>query len=183
MKNETRYIVTDTVSIPVIKIASKGEAYKMVTKPGWGLVEWYSAADGYKNPVNRDKSDKTQEMYCDEDCSGVIYPKYGREFCIFPYEEIHMQDAPKQAETEAIIYSDADGFSFWTKGEIKIFVTYDENGLIDTYRLEYGAEQPAEWETEISFKDLQSEADYWAIDRADIPGTFSYMCKHEKQSA
>ena len=46
MKNEIRYIVTDVVSIPVIRIASKCEAYKMVTKPGWGLVEWYSAADG-----------------------------------------------------------------------------------------------------------------------------------------
>ncbi len=47
MKNETRYIVSDAVSIPVIRIVSKGEAYRMATKPGWGLVEWYSAEDGY----------------------------------------------------------------------------------------------------------------------------------------
>ena len=183
MKNEIRYIVTDVVSIPVIRIASKCEAYKMVTKPGWGLVEWYSAADGYKNPVTHDRSDKTQMMACDEDCSAVLYPKYGSEFCIFPYEEINMQDAPKQAATEAIIYSESDGYSFWAKGEIKIFVSYDKNGLIDSYRLGYGNDTPEEWETEISFDDLQSEADYWATDRADIPGTYDYMRKHEKQSA
>ena len=87
MKNETRYIVSDAVSIPVIRIVSKGEAYRMVTKPGWGLVEWYSAEDGYKNPVNRDRSDKTQVMYCDDDCEGAIYGKDGSAFYILPTVE------------------------------------------------------------------------------------------------
>ena len=34
MKNEVRYIVTDVVSIPVCKLASKTEAYKQAAKPG-----------------------------------------------------------------------------------------------------------------------------------------------------
>lgn len=183
MKNETRYIVSDAVSIPVIRIASKGEAYRMVTKPGWGLVEWYSAEDGYKNPVNRDRSDKTQVMYCDDDCDGTIYGKDGSAFYILPCEEINMKDAPTQAETETIIYGDSDGFSFWTKGKIKIFVTYTEDGVIDTYRIENENGTHEAWETEISFEDLQSEADFWATDRADIPGTFEYMRKQEQQIA
>ena len=51
MKNEIRYIVTDIVSIPVVRIAKKSEAYKDATKAGWGVVEWYSATNDYKTPV------------------------------------------------------------------------------------------------------------------------------------
>jgi len=76
-QNEIRYIVTDVVSIPVIKLNSKTEAYKQATKPGWGTVEWYSAADGYKNPVFRDRKDKTQELACDEDSHADLYTKNG----------------------------------------------------------------------------------------------------------
>ncbi len=47
-KDETRYFVTDVASVPVYKVASKTEMYRMATKPGWGAVEWYSAADGYE---------------------------------------------------------------------------------------------------------------------------------------
>ena len=94
-----------------------------------------------------------------------------------------MKDAPTQAETETIIYGDSDGFSFWTKGKIKIFVTYTEDGVIDTYRIENENGTHEAWETEISFEDLQSEADFWATDRADIPGTFEYMRKQEQQIA
>ena len=54
-QNEVRYIVTDVVSIPVFRLVSKTEAYRQAVKPGWGTVEWYSAADGYKNPVDRDR--------------------------------------------------------------------------------------------------------------------------------
>ncbi len=62
-KDETRYFVTAVASVPVYKFASKTEMYRMATKPGWGAVEWYSAADGYKNPVTRDRKDKTQQLY------------------------------------------------------------------------------------------------------------------------
>lgn len=188
-KNETRYIVTDVVSIEVIRIANKGEAYKQATKPGWGVVEWYSEVTENDCigrpvtrmvPVNRDRSDKTQVMYCDEDSSATLYPKCGREFCISPYEEINLKDAPTQAETEVIIQSDSCGFSFWAKevSDVKIFVTYDENGLIDSYRLDNWTGKPYDGETEISFYDLQSEEDHDRIDRADISGTFDYELKH-----
>lgn len=188
-KNETRYIVTDVVSIGVIRIAKKSEAYRQATAPGWGVVEWYSEVTENDCigrpvtrmvPVNRDKSDKTQVMYCDEDSDATLYPKYGREFCISPYEEINLKDAPTQAETEVIIQSDSYGFSFWAKdtADVKIFVTYDENGLIDTYRLENWAGKPYDGEVEIKFEDLQSEEDHDRIDRADIPGTFNYYRKN-----
>jgi hypothetical protein len=96
-KCEVRYFVTAVASIPVYKINGKTEAYKLAAKPGWGTVEWYSVADGYKNPVNRDSSDKTQKLCCDEDCSANLYTKNGGYFGIFPYEEINTKEMPKQA--------------------------------------------------------------------------------------
>ena len=83
MKNITRYIVTDVVSIPVCRMRSKGEAYRYATKAGWGVVEWYGEVTktdlfGHPytitQPVNRDKSDKTQVLLCDEDTTAVITP-------------------------------------------------------------------------------------------------------------
>ena len=46
---------------------------------------------------------------------------------------------PKQAECAAIIVSDSCGFTVWAEdfGKVHIFVSYDENGLIDNYRVEY----------------------------------------------
>jgi hypothetical protein len=165
--SECRYLVTDMVSIPVIWIVKKGEAYRNATVPGWGVI------DGYKAPVTRDK---TQVLYCDEDSSAVLYPIYGREFVISPCEEVNLKDAPKQAEVDAMIFSDACGYSFWAKepGDVKIFVTYDENGLIDTYRLDNWAAKPYEGEIEISFSDLQSEEEHDKTDRAEIFGTLEY---------
>ena len=96
----------------------------MATKPGWGAVEWYSAADGYKNPVNRGRSDKTQQLCCDEDTSASLYTKNGGYFGIFPYEEINVKEMPKQAEVAAIIYSDSCGYSIWAEdfNQIHFFV-------------------------------------------------------------
>ena len=91
-KDETRYFVTSVASVPVYKVASKTEMYRMATKPGWGAVEWYSAADGYKNPVTRDRKDKTQQLCCDEDTSASLYLKNGGYFGIFPYEEINVKE-------------------------------------------------------------------------------------------
>jgi hypothetical protein len=62
----------------------------MATRPGWGTVEWYSTINNYKAPVNCYKDDKTQVMYCDDDCSAVLYPKYGVEYVISPNEEIRI---------------------------------------------------------------------------------------------
>ena len=178
-KNEVRYIVTDVVSIPVYKLASKTEAYRQATAPGMGTVEWYSAADDYKNPVARDRSDKTQQLSCDEDSHADLYTKNGGYFGIYPYDEINVKEMPKQAEVETIIHADSCGYDFY--GPVKIFVTYDENGLIDTYRIEGKDEQPRDGETEIQFEDLyeRAEDDWDNTYRADIPGTLEYDRKHE----
>ena len=97
-KWEVRYFVTDVASIPVYKMYGKTEAYKQAAKPGWGTVEWYSAADGYKTPATRDRNDKTQQLCCDEDCSADLYTKNGGYFGIRPYDEINVKEMPKQAE-------------------------------------------------------------------------------------
>jgi hypothetical protein len=179
MKSETRYIVTDVVSIPVIRARGKGEIYRMATVPGWGCVEWYSAENNYSAPVTHDKSDKTQQLSCDIDMSATLYPHCGAEFTIAPYEEINLKDAPSQSYTDAIIVSDSCGFTFWEKdnGDIKIFVTYDESGLIDSYRLDNWSGKPYDGETEITFEDLQSEYEHDTTDRAEIIGTFEHYRK------
>lgn len=180
---EVRYFVTAVASVPLYKCHSKTETYKQAAKPGWGTVEWYSAADDYKNPVARDRSDKTQRLCCDEDCSASLYTKNGGYFGIFPYEEINVSEMPKQAECAAIITSDADGFSVWAEdfGRIHIFVTYDENGLIDSYRVEYDDTTIYDGEVEISFDDLyeRAEDDWQETYRAEIPGTVQYQAKQE----
>ena len=182
-KDETRYFVTAVASVPVYKSASKTEMYRMATKPGWGAVEWYSAADDYKNPVARDRSDKTQQLCCDEDTSASLYTKNGGYFGIFPYEEINVKEMPKQAACAAIIVSDSCGFTFWAEdfNQIHIFVTYDENGLVDTYRVEYGDSPIYDGEMEIRFEDLyqQPEGDWKETYRAEIPGTVEYQRKQE----
>jgi hypothetical protein len=179
MKSETRYIVTDIVSIPVIRNAKKGDAYRMATGPGWGIVDWYSETNNYSCPVNRDKDDKSQALYCNDDSSTVLYPKSGCEFVIAPDEEVNLKDVPKQSEVNAIIISDSCGYSFWAKetGDVKIFVTYDGNGLIDTYRLDNWNGKPYDGEIEILFCNLQSENEHDKTDRAEIVGTLEHERK------
>lgn len=182
-KNEIRYFVTSFASVPVYKVASKTEMFRMSTKPGWGAVEWYSAADGYKNPVTRDRKDKTQQLCCDEDTSASLYLKNGGYFGIFPYEEINVKEIPKQAEVAAIIYSDSCGYSIWAEdySKVHIFVTRDKNGLIEDYRVEYGDTPIYDGEVEISFEDLfeQPEGDWKQTYRAEITGTVEYQFKQE----
>ncbi|MCL1877315.1 MAG: hypothetical protein FWF80_00490, partial [Defluviitaleaceae bacterium] len=180
----TRYIVTDIVSIPVTKVGSKTEAYRIVTGAGWGVVEWYSANNDYKMPVNRDKTDKTQVMICDEDTSASLYTKAGREFYIAPGDEVNLKNAPRQADTAAMLISGSYGYNFWAidDSHIKIFVTYTEKGLIDECRLDSWLGKPCEGETEITFSDLQSEADHDNTDRADIPGTFEFERRNKEQA-
>ena len=182
-KWEVRYFVTAVASVPVYKVYSKTETYRQATKPGWGTVEWYSAADGYKNPVARDRSDKTQQLCCDEDCSADLYTKNGGYFGIHAYEEIDTKEMPKQAECAAIILSDSCGLTFWAEdfSQIHIFVSYDENGLIDTYRVEYGDSPVYDGEVEISFDDLyqRAEDDWKETYRAELPGTVEYQFKQE----
>jgi len=182
-QGDIRYIVTEGVSIGVVRMASKGEAYRTATKPSWGCVEWYSAKDGYQEPVDRDRSDKTQVLRCcDEDKSIVLFSKDGAEFCISTLEDVNVKEMPKQAETETIIISDSWGYTYWSKEDVKIFVTYDENGLIDYFRLDSKNGEPYDGETEIKYEDLQSEEDYNNIDRADIEGTYEYYRKMERQA-
>ena len=167
-KWEVRYFVTAVASIPVYKAYSKTETYRQAAKDGWGTV--------YR--------DENNALVCDEDCSASLYTKNGGYFGIFPYEEINAKEMPKQAEVAAIIYSDSCGYSVWAEdfNQIHIFVTYDVNGLIDSYRVEYGEDaQPCDGETEIRFEDLyqQPEGDWKETYRAEIPGTVEYQHKQE----
>lgn len=168
-QHEVRYIVTAVASIPVFKVFSKTDMYTQAVKPGWGVVDW-------------DGTGKEKALVCDEDCNADIYTKDGGYFVISPYEEINRKDIPKQADAEAIVTSDSDGYSFWTKGQIRIFVTYEESGVVDTFRIEYGADvQPYDGETELAFEDLyKPEGPEWDLSyRAEIPGTVEYQHKQE----
>ena len=166
-KWEVRYFVTDVASVPVYKAYGKTETYRQAAKDGWGTV--------YRDEKN--------ELVCDEDCSADLYTKNGGYFGIYPYEEIKTKEMPKQAECAAIIVSDSCGFTFWAEdfSLIHIFVTRDENGLIDSYRIEYGDAETYDGETEISFDDLyRNEGESWGESyRANIPGTFEYSRKQE----
>ena len=93
---------------------------------------------------------------------------------------------PKQAECAANIASDSCGFTVWAEdfSRIHIFVTRDENGLIDTYRVEYGESPICDGEVEISFEDLCQNEDSWDHSyRANIPGTVEYSRKQETAQA
>lgn len=166
-KYEVRHIVTAVASIPVYKAYSKTETYRQAAKDGWGTV--------YR--------DENNAMVCDEDCSASLYTKNGGYFGIFPYEEINTKEMPKQAACAAIIVSDSCGFTFWAEdfNQIHIFVTYDENGLVDTYRVEYGDSPIYDGEMEIRFEDLyqQAEEDWRETYRAELPGTVEYQRKQE----
>ena len=166
-KWEVRYFVTAVASIPVYKAYSKTETYRQAAKDGWGTV--------YR--------DENNALVCDEDCSASLYTKNGGYFGIFSYEEINTKELPKQAACAAIIVSDSCGFTFWAEdfNQIHIFVTYDENGLVDTYRVEYGDSPIYDGEMEIRFEDLyqQPEGDWKETYRAEIPGTVEYQHKQE----
>ena len=166
-KWEVRYIVTAVASIPVYKAYSKTETYRQAAKDGWGTV--------YR--------DENNALVCDEDCSASLYTKNGGYFGIFSYEEINTKELPKQAACAAIIVSDSCGFTFWAEdfNQIHIFVTYDESGLVDTYRVEYGDSTIYDGDTEISFVDLyqQAEEDWRETYRAELPGTIEYQRKQE----
>lgn len=169
-KWEVRYLVTAVASIPVYKAYGKTETYRQAAKDGWGTV--------YR--------DENNALVCDEDCSASLYTKNGGYFGIFPYEEINTKEMPKQAECAAIIASDSCGFTVWAEdfSQIHIFVTRDENGLIDTYRVEYGESQICDGEVEISFEDLCQNEDSWDHSyRANIPGTVEYSRKQETAQA
>ena len=166
-KWEVRYFVTAVASVPVYKAYSKTETYRQAAKDGWGAV--------YR--------DENNVLVCDEDCAADLYTKNGGYFGIRPYEEIDTKEMPKQAECAAIIVSDSCGFTFWAEdfSQIHIFVTYDENGLIDAYRVEFGDTPVYDGEVEISFDDLyeRAEEDYRETYRAEIPGTVEYQFKQE----
>ena len=166
-KWEVRYFVTAVASVPVYKAYSKTETYRQAAKDGWGTV--------YR--------DENNALVCDEDCAADLYTKNGGYFGIRAYEEIATKEMPKQAECAAIIVSDSCGFTVWAEdfGKVHIFVSYDENGLIDNYRVEYDDATIYDGEVEISFDDLyeRAEEDFRETYRAEIPGTVEYSFKRE----
>ena len=167
MREEVRYFVVDVVSIPVYKVWKKSEVYRMATGDGWGVMGWEHNEQGKK------------VWFCDDDCSAVLYRKAGGEHVVTSLEPIVRKDIPAQGELAAIVVSDSCGFTIYEEeeGDVKFFVTYDENGLIDTYRIGCWCDNPYDGEVEIKFSDLQSEEDHDTIGRASIPGTLEYMRK------
>lgn len=166
-KWDVRYFVTAVASVPIYKVYGKTNAYRQATKDGWGTV----------------CRDEDNNLFCDEDCSASLYTKEGGYFGIFPYEEINTKEMPKQPMCAAIITSDSCGYSIWAEdfSQIRIFVTYDANGLIENYRIEYGDTPIYDDEAEISFEDLfeQPEGDWKETYRAELPGTVEYQFKQE----
>ena len=143
--SEWRYFVTDSVAIPVCRIGKKTDAYKQATGDGYGVV--YTDRDGH--------------YICDEDCTARLIDEFGNECGIYPNEELNRKQWFKQAECKAIITSDSCGLSFY--GDIKICVTYDSNGFIDTYRVTDINDGLYEGEIVIKFEDLPEEAPYCEI--------------------
>lgn len=177
-KGGLRYFITDVVNVPLVRLGSKGEAYRYATHPCSYCVDWYSADDGYTVPCNRDRSDKTQKLLCMSDIAFTILDKSGNSFCFVEGDEVIRKDLPKQADVAAIAIYDAHQISIW--GDCKIFVSYDENGLIDTYRVDVEGDA-FEGETEISFEDLPTEEE--AKDRTSIRGTFEFSSKQDEGPA
>ena len=148
IKNETRYLVTDIVAIPITKNYLKSDIYREATGDGWGTVYTTNSSD---------------ELICSNDNSATLINAYGKQYCICPYEELNPKEWFKQAECKAIITTNDCGDSFYEaeNGLIKIYVSYDENGFIDTWRL-------ADWtetaiydnEIQINFEDLPTVDPY-----------------------
>lgn len=166
-KYETRYFVTAVASVPVVRVYGKMEIYRQATEDGWGVV--------YR--------DETNTLICDEDCCADLYTKDGGYFGIRAYEEIVKKDMPKRSACTAIITGDSCGYSVWAEdfSQVHFFVIYDENGLVDSYRVEYGDSPLYDDEVEVAFEDLfeQPEGDWRETYRADLPGTVEYQFKQE----
>ena len=145
-QNEVRYFVTDIVAIPVLRIVRKSEAYRQATGEGWGVVD----------------TDSDGELYCDEDSSATLVNGNGQYCGIFPYEDLCRKEWFKQAECAVILQSDACGFSFWEneKGLVRFYITRDENGFIDGYRLADWTENPYDGEEPIDFDELPAVDPY-----------------------
>lgn len=147
--SDTRYFVTDFVAIPIIRLYKKSDAYRQATGDGWGVVY----------------TDNKGIFVCDEDSSAVLINNAGEQCCIFPYEELAPKKWYKQAECVAIIQTDSGGLSYWEKvsGSVKIHVTRDEGGFIDTYRLVWAGEDLYDGEVEIRFENLPSTDPYCGV--------------------
>lgn len=152
-----RYFVTDSVAIPVCKIGKKSDAYNQATGDGYGVV--YTDRDGH--------------YICDEDCTARLIDEYGNECGIYPNEELNRKQWFKQAECKTIITSDSCGLSFY--GDVKICVSYDLNGYIDTYRVTDINDGLYEGETVVKFEDLPEEDPYF-----DIKAEMSYKQENIK---
>ena len=166
-KYETRYFVTAVASIPVVRVYGKTEMYRQAAKDGWGVV--------YRDEENN--------LVCDEDCTADFYMKDGSCYGLSGNDEVNTKEMPKQAACAAIVTGDSCGYSFWAEdaSQIHFFVTYEESGLVDSYRIEYGDSTIYDGEVEVAFEDLfqQPEGDWRETYRAELPGTVEYQFKQE----
>lgn len=166
-KYETRYFVTAVASIPVVRVYGKTEMYRQAAKDGWGVV--------YRDEENN--------LVCDEDCTADFYMKDGSYYGLSGNDEVNTKEMPKQAACAAIVTGDSCGYSFWAEdvSQIHFFMTYEESGLVDSYRIEYGDSVIYDGEVEVAFEDLfqQPEGDWRETYRAELPGTVEYQFKQE----
>ncbi|MGL6219416.1 MAG: hypothetical protein ACRC36_15370, partial [Lacrimispora sphenoides] len=123
----------------------KSDAYNQATGDGYGVV--YTYRDGH--------------YICDEDCTARLIDEFGNECGIYPNEELNRRQWFKQSECKTIIISDSCGLSFY--GDVKIYVTYDLNGFIDTYRVTDPDDGLYEGEVIVNFEDLPEEDPYFEV--------------------
>lgn len=156
-KDENRAIVTDCGWIQCIKYASKTKMYEECTSAGYNGIQKFN--DGTYGVMN--------------DVIVTFYLKNGDIFSVDPCDIIHKKsELPKQADVAAILHEQEWGFTFWEEkpNMFRVYVTYDENGFIDEYRVEMENDTGIIYdnETMVLYSELPLTDD---VDSCDIPDT------------
>lgn len=113
--SEIHYFVTNSVSVPVVRVYGKTEMYCHAVENGWGTV--------YRGKCNANNS-------------FILYTKDGGYYGIFPGDDIIKKEIPKQAACAAIICTDSGGYSFWA--EIPGAIEYQSKQETDKLAQESG---------------------------------------------
>lgn len=159
-KDELRDIVTSVACIQCVKCTGKTKMYKECTSDGYTGIQQFN--DGTYGVM--------------DDVSITFYLKNGDVFCVGSCDIIHKKsELPKQADVAAILLDDECGFTFWEEKSdlFRFYVTYDENGLIDEYRIEGPDDNGIIYDDEVMlmYSDLPFDED---INRYQIIGTIEY---------
>lgn len=131
-----KYINVWNVDVPITKIATKNEAYKM------------AFADNYcfSNKIDG-------ETVVQEDCSVWALLKDGTEIGASDGEPIEGR-IPKQAEIAALIMGDTNGNYFWNEDMVNICLEYDEHDELINFTLLFNNYEPCYKHTMTTFAEL-----------------------------